>query len=820
MKWTLRQRLTALFAGAIILPALLVGLVAYLANRDTTQRYGLKPELLAEQASTALDDRVKDAARELQRIASKLTPPPLAPGQDADALQALANSPERQRTARALGILAGLQDTFPVLVITDDQRLTYAEGRQDKYLDSSPGTLTEPGRIQSFQVPVAEIAKSGFAITHTLSFDTKIGPVTGFWLHVALPPPAPAPGADPATAEHLPTHYLSGFLNSDVLLEALRKQRVEGKATEETAKFTLYDANGKRLADSLPEPAAGTTEPAVRTDPTGVTLPAESLGTPAEPAPKAAPTPAPGFGGQVREAEVPSKLTGYVVRASVDSGRFEASHDSRGKVVLALLAGVAAAAALLAFPLARNFLAPMYKLLDGARAWQGGDHNFLFRGRQAEGEWAELAESMNGLAARIHAQRFEPRDMVPPPDLPSEPSTAPDSPLVQEAAHVKALLRAATETESEGLLITDQQGNLIYSNSVFWDTWEKAGGRPGLAPSNGSSAKRRLPLARMLRQTSKARANIRRLRDLATQPAMKLSGQVDLKDARRLQFSVRPYMMADEIKGRIWRFRDISARSRLEEEVRTSKQLMENLVENQPLALYVKDVRDEFRVILWNKAAENLYGIPRIQAIGKPADALQPEEIATVLNQDDLTALQHGGPYEIEHQHLANSPHGARLLRVIKVPIYDQRRMATHLFCLAEDITERTHAEQSVRREHALLRGLIDSLPDLISFKSHAGAYLGCNKAFEEFTGLQEKDFLGRTDEVLFQGLNMELPPKIDRTILTDAQPRWRAVELHLPDGRTAHLNTVETPLRGPLGEVWGILAVSQVAAITDSATK
>lgn len=790
-----------------------MALIGYLMNRSLTHRYGLNVKALATQAATALDDRLLSAQDELRRIAAKLPPPPLAQGQDADALTAAASNPDRQLTAKYLRLLSTLQETFPVLVITDDRRLTYAEERIGDYADSAPEKISEFGQMQPFQIPTDLVAKNGYAITHTQSFDTRHGAVTGFWIHVALPPPAAAAGADPATAEHLPTHFLSGFLNADVLLDTLRKQRIEGKVTDGTGRFILLDASGRKLGDSLPPTVTAPGDATVKADADGVTLPAESLAQ--------APATAPAGASKKKAAltdEVQAPLTGYTVRAVIDPERLDQSHESGGKTLILLMAGCLALAALFSLPLARNFLAPMYKLLDGARAWQGGDMNYLFRGKQTEGEWGELAESMNGLAARIHAQRFEPRDVQPAPNLSSSPSTAPDSPLVQEDAHVKSLLRAATETESEGLLITDEFGRPMYSNTVFWETWEKTAARPGLTLPNGAS-KRKLPILRMLRQTTKTRAHVRRLRDLGAQPALKLSGQLDLKDSRRLQFSVRPFMLADQIKGRIWRFRDISARSRLEEEVRTGKQLMDNLVENLPLALFVKDVRDEFRVILWNKAAETLYGLSPAEILGEPADSLQSEELAHALNENDLTALQNGGPLEIAQQHLAHSPNGARLLRVIKVPIYDQRRLATHLFCLAEDITERNHAEQSVRREHALLRGLIDSLPDLISFKSHAGVYLGCNKAFEEFTGLQEKDFLSRTDEVLFAGMNLELPPKIDRTILTDAQPRWRAAELHLPDGRVAHLNTVETPLRGPLGEVWGILAVSQVAAITEAAS-
>src|ERR1700693_1857217 len=54
----------------------------------------------------------------------------------------------------------------------------------------------------------------------------------------------------------------------------------------------------------------------------------------------------------------------------------------------------------------------------------------------------------------------------------------------------------------------------------------------------------------------------------------------------------------------------------------------------------------------------------------------------------------------------------------------------------------RSHAEQ----EHALLRGVINSIPDLIFFKTLEGIYLGCNRAFEKFMRISEDAIIGKAD--------------------------------------------------------------------------
>lgn len=44
------------------------------------------------------------------------------------------------------------------------------------------------------------------------------------------------------------------------------------------------------------------------------------------------------------------------------------------------------------------------------------------------------------------------------------------------------------------------------------------------------------------------------------------------------------------------------------------------------------------------------------------------------------------------------------------------------------------------QNKRVLLLSLINSIPDLIFYKDSDGIYMGCNKAFEEFTGREEKD--------------------------------------------------------------------------------
>lgn len=106
-------------------------------------------------------------------------------------------------------------------------------------------------------------------------------------------------------------------------------------------------------------------------------------------------------------------------------------------------------------------------------------------------------------------------------------------------------------------------------------------------------------------------------------------------------------------------------------------------------------------------------------------------------------------------------------------------------------------------RERALLRGLIDSVPDLIAFKDLHGRYLGCNKAFASAYGVAESSLLGRREAEVFApqaGLAGAQADVLVQDVMH--QEEW----LQAADGSVRLLDTLRTPYRdehgGQLGEI------------------
>jgi two-component system, sensor histidine kinase and response regulator len=138
-------------------------------------------------------------------------------------------------------------------------------------------------------------------------------------------------------------------------------------------------------------------------------------------------------------------------------------------------------------------------------------------------------------------------------------------------------------------------------------------------------------------------------------------------------------------------------RKRLEAELRQSQQFLDSIIDNIPLALFVKDISREFRYVLINKSSERILGFDRAGAIGLNDYELIDQEKADFHLAEDLAALHHGKLTEIPEQWLLTNSQERVLVRGWKIPLFDDRGNPSHVLAISEDITERKHREQALR---------------------------------------------------------------------------------------------------------------------------
>jgi two-component system, NtrC family, sensor kinase len=141
---------------------------------------------------------------------------------------------------------------------------------------------------------------------------------------------------------------------------------------------------------------------------------------------------------------------------------------------------------------------------------------------------------------------------------------------------------------------------------------------------------------------------------------------------------------------------DITDRKQIEIELEKNKIFLHSLLENLPVAVFVKEAT-ELRFVFWNKETENLLGFPQEQVLGKNDYDFFPQSEADFFVSKDREVLNSGKLLDIPEEPVQTPHSGARLLHIKKIPIIDDQGNPQYLLGIAEDITDRKKAELELK---------------------------------------------------------------------------------------------------------------------------
>ncbi len=187
-----------------------------------------------------------------------------------------------------------------------------------------------------------------------------------------------------------------------------------------------------------------------------------------------------------------------------------------------------------------------------------------------------------------------------------------------------------------------------------------------------------------------------------------------------------------------------NTRLRLEVEklTRQSRQkevLLNTVIENMPVALFVKDALDSYRYAIWNSAAARLFGIEAEYILGKTDHEIFPKAEADSFQAIDENVMLSSRVVDIAVERVTTKGR-TWISHTVKAPIYDEEGNPRLLLGMAENITERTKAEEKMREYSA-------------SLEMHQRA-LTVAKANAEAANIAKSEFLANMSHELRTPLN------------------------------------------------------------------
>jgi len=178
---------------------------------------------------------------------------------------------------------------------------------------------------------------------------------------------------------------------------------------------------------------------------------------------------------------------------------------------------------------------------------------------------------------------------------------------------------------------------------------------------------------------------------------------------------------------------DVSDRKRAEQELEAQRAQLDGIISSAMDAIITVD--EEQRILLFNRAAESMFGCPAADAIGQPLDRFIPERYRQA-HQGHMSAFarvavsarakERGGtlfglratgeefPFEASISHIRV---GDRALFTV----------------ILRDITERKRAEEVLQASEAFTRSVLDSLTAHVCVLGRDGAILQTNEAWKDF---------------------------------------------------------------------------------------
>jgi PAS domain S-box-containing protein len=205
----------------------------------------------------------------------------------------------------------------------------------------------------------------------------------------------------------------------------------------------------------------------------------------------------------------------------------------------------------------------------------------------------------------------------------------------------------------------------------------------------------------------------------------------------------------------------------------------------------------------------NFTGVPDADQLGtRWLEQVHPDDRDQFLNKW-IIAPSKGEPFITEFR-LRRADGVYRWFRMRAIPLHDADGKLEKWFGSNSDIHDLVEAGEELKKTEALLRAVTDSTTDFIFAKDLEGRIILANTAMVRASGMKASDILGKTDAEYLPADDAALLAANDRRIMKTGVTEVVEESLTTPDGVTHVLVSTKSPMRGPDGDIIGLVGITK----------
>jgi PAS domain S-box-containing protein len=287
----------------------------------------------------------------------------------------------------------------------------------------------------------------------------------------------------------------------------------------------------------------------------------------------------------------------------------------------------------------------------------------------------------------------------------------------EQLAYSMSLTNATLESTLDGILVVDRDGKIARWNQKFIDLWN--------VPEELLVINVKDPVLKYaVSQVANPDQFLAKVMDLYEHPEDSSQDQIEIKDGRVFDRYSQPIKIGNEIVGRLWAFRDMTARIKAEEQIRDARNYIQTILSTSPVGIETYKATGE--TVSANDAVARIVGTSTEQLLPQNFRNLESWKKSGLLELADR-ALDAGSDQRGEFR--VTTTFGKEVdLDCLFVPFVfsgDQ-----HLMLIIMDITKRKLAEEELLYSNSLNNAALESSSDGILVVDSYGEVVRWNQKF------------------------------------------------------------------------------------------